>query len=1769
MGIVSWLRRPGPSSSRPDSSDSAGGRNASRRPASPSDGSELSPAGAVAGSHSTARRLRRGLLPALLTLPLFFGLATEAAAQSSGITVTLSGTSGDVVEGGTKTLRLSLSRRPTSGRIVQVFLTFSGTATQNTDYTLLCSIADLHGINCTRNGNVTIISTFTGGPNTSTGFNLTFSAIADSSAESGGETVSIGLGSVTTTESGGVIVADNLADFRITDAAEPPSSVQSIERRLPSSSPTGADSLTWRVAFKEAVRNVNAADFQVSGTTATITGVSQVAGTNAYDVTASGGNLAGLDATVTLGFASGHDIQKADGSALSANLTPEGTNDYYFVVENTNRYTYDLVASPSANPVNVWVRPTVCDSPAGTRADSCTKRLGRDRVDAAEGGGDAEITVGLSRQLAASQTVTVPLTVSGANVTASDYSITLNPHVPSDVNHGVTLDTSVPNQPVVTFTGHASNYVRLAFLLVSANTDALTEGTETLTLGIASVTSTNIPRGTSLHRRARSGAVRILDRTPQGQNAPVIGIPATAVSNVQVTAVDAANAKVTWDAVDHATSYDVSWEAASTDPQSLTAMAGSEPGVTGTSATIWHDATEAMTLTVTVTPEYVDGNGDTVRLDKLAGTATLAVGPGSTQGSGTGTTGTQAHEAAVADGSVTIDVPASWQGRGRPQVSGGARRLSGWSGLGFGFQGLGSPPSTVTVSWKSRPAGDVKLPLEWQPVAGSDWQSSDGGPVGLFKVSIADPQPEPEPEAEAQQDEARPQAQQAAPAALPVVTVSGGSGVTEGTSASFTVTASPAPSAPLEVKLTVSQSGDVAASGQTGAKTVTVPTSGSVTLAVSTADDAVDEADGSVTATVNAGTGYTVGSAATATVSVADNDAASVPEVTISGGAGVTEGASASFTITASPAPSSPLEVKLTVSQSGAFAASGQTGAKTVTVPTSGSVTLAVSTADDAVDEADGSVTATVDAGTGYTVGSAATATVSVADNDEPVVSIAAGSGVTEGVSASFTVTATPAPHAPLTVKLTVSQSGAFAASGEAGAKTVTVPTSGSVTLEVDTADDAVEETDGSITATVDAGTGYTVAAAPGNAATVKVADNDAAAATGPAFSVGDETINEKDGLMWFRVKLSQAMPWPVSVRFRTRESSPVSAESRKDYFPMDHRLTFDRGKTEERIPVYVINDNHDEGRETFEVVLSDPRDPNGETVIAKGKGTAVGTIVNSDPMPAAWLARFGRTAAEQALDGIAGRIAAPRSAGVQGTVAGQAVNFGGTGSDGSDGAVNDPGSGSGASAAPGSLTGNGLPVQDSFARAFGAGHGGFGSVHDTPGSDRFGFSSGSGAQSSTMTARDALLGSSFTATGETDATGGSLAFWGRAAQSSFDGREGAFSLDGEATTAMLGADYARDRWLVGLALMQTNGEGGYRDTDPRPHAASRAVAQICADAEGMDAETREALCNGAVREGDGKVEASLTAAIPYAALQASERLRLWGAAGYGTGEVTLKPEPGGSYKADITWTMAALGLRGDVIAPPKEGSGPALAVTSDALWARTSSDKTNALAASDSDVTRLRLGLEGSYRMALESGGHLTPKLEVGARHDGGDAETGFGVEVGGGIAWVDPALGLSLDLSGRTLIAHGSDDLKDRGFAASLAWDPDPATKRGPSLSLSQDWGGRAKGGLDALFASDPLADRSGSGDATARWQAEAAYGFPAFGGRFTGSPHMGLGLATGARDYSLGWRLTPAAPSAGSGQANANAPDLSFGVKATRRESDTAQPEHRFGFEAVARW
>ena len=125
-------------------------------------------------------------------------------------------------------------------------------------------------------------------------------------------------------------------------------------------------------------------------------------------------------------------------------------------------------------------------------------------------------------------------------------------------------------------------------------------------------------------------------------------------------------------------------------------------------------------------------------------------------------------------------------------------------------------------------------------------------------------------EAMDQCDEPAPQATPPPPP-TPEISIASDGDVTEGTAASFTISASPTPAADLSVNVSVSQSGDYGVT--TGAKTITIPTSGSYTLTVATTDDSTDEADGSVTATVSSGTGYTVStSASAATAAVFDND---------------------------------------------------------------------------------------------------------------------------------------------------------------------------------------------------------------------------------------------------------------------------------------------------------------------------------------------------------------------------------------------------------------------------------------------------------------------------------------------------------------------------------------------------------------------------------------------------------------------------------------------------------------------------------------------------------------------------------------------------------------------------------------------------------------------------------------------------------------------------------------------------------------------------------
>ncbi len=330
-----------------------------------------------------------------------------------------------------------------------------------------------------------------------------------------------------------------------------------------------------------------------------------------------------------------------------------------------------------------------------------------------------------------------------------------------------------------------------------------------------------------------------------GASEPAIVVPTTAVANVQVTAVDAVSASVSWDAVPHAASYEVSWDGSG----SQTASIGVQPGVTGTTATIPHNAQEAMTLTVTVTPEYVDGNGQTQLASDLAGTATLDVGQDADTQAAPEEQEAQDEQQAPVAVPTSHCVSDSLLNLVRYYYSANQNRAphygENWKRVLIAFSDM--QDDQLTPYKAAEATQGAKIWSGWTPVREA---------LECIETATAQPTPTPTPPATPP---------------TPEISIASDGEVTEGSAASFTITASPAPAADLTVSVNVAQSGDFGAT--TGAQTVTIPTSGTYTLSVATSDDSTDEADGSVTATVNAGTGYTVSSSAgAATAAVSDND---------------------------------------------------------------------------------------------------------------------------------------------------------------------------------------------------------------------------------------------------------------------------------------------------------------------------------------------------------------------------------------------------------------------------------------------------------------------------------------------------------------------------------------------------------------------------------------------------------------------------------------------------------------------------------------------------------------------------------------------------------------------------------------------------------------------------------------------------------------------------------------------------------------------------------
>ena len=329
---------------------------------------------------------------------------------------------------------------------------------------------------------------------------------------------------------------------------------------------------------------------------------------------------------------------------------------------------------------------------------------------------------------------------------------------------------------------------------------------------------------------------------------------------------------------------------------------------------------------------------------------------------------------------------------------------------------------------------------------------------------------------------------------------------------------------------------------------------------------------------------------------------------------------------------------------------------------------------------------------------------------------------------------------------------------------------------------------------------------------------------------------------------------------------------------------------------------------------------------------------------------------------------------------------------------------------------------------------------------------------------RDMVMGSSFYYGYSPDAgtlrSMNRLTAWGESAATRFSGAEGKLSLDGEVNTAIVGADGEWGRWLAGLALSYSEGEGGYRRVSAKGGAVSSTLAGI----------------------------------NPYARYRLDERTSFWATLGYGSGRLILTPDGAESaLETDMTNAMAAFGGRG-VLSMRAGNTGQfELALRSDAMLTDTASMAVAGLLAGAGATSRIRLILEGSGSLPA-FGGVLAPKVEAGLRYDGGDAETGAGLEVGGGLAYGMARLTVQVD--GRVLLTHRDRDYEEWGYSLSLVYQPSE-DGRGLRYQSGSQWGATQSGvqSLWSLQNAGGLANgaRTANGQ---RYTAELGYGFGVVG-------------------------------------------------------------------------
>ena len=904
------------------------------------------------------------------------------------------------------------------------------------------------------------------------------------------------------------------------------------------------------------------------------------------------------------------------------------------------------------------------------------------------------------------------------------------------------------------------------------------------------------------------------------------------------------------------------------------------------------------------------------------------------------------------------------------------------------------------------------------------------------------------------------------------------------------------------------------------------------TIAVPTLEDATAEETEGFTVQLRDPAGATVADG-TATGTITDDD--EPPGLSIDDAPAVREGESAAFVVRLSAASGAAVTVAYETMDGTAVAGADYTSTLGTLRFDAGEMrkTIAVPTLEDATAEETEGFTVQLRDPAGATVADG-TATGTITDDDEPPgLSIDDAPAVREGESAAFVVRLSAASGAAVAVAYRTMD-------GTAAAGFDYVATEGTLrfdagetrkTIAVPTLEDATaEETEG-FTVQLRDPAGATVA---DGTATGTITDDDEP----PGLSIDDAPAVREGESAAFVVRLSAASGAVVAVAYETMDGTAVAGA---DYTSTLGTLRFDAGETRKTIAVPTLEDATAEETEGFTVQL---RDPAGATV---ADGTATGTITDDDEPPGlsiddAPAVREGESAAFVVrLSAASGAAVAVAYRTMDGTAAAgfDYVATEGTlhfdagetrktiavptledataeETEGFTVQLRDP---AGATVADGTATGtitddderrievvNDVVLPEvGRALAFSAvrcridqvlsGSAPRGastelSAHLALSPEaRSGQWAVPGVQSPTLV--QAFDDSLFLMQSQEEEDGeGRFAAWWCADYQNLGGggRGGGITWDGAVSSWHAGAD-ARigPGLLAGVSFSRSRGsfdyQGGGRNLDA----------------------------------GRGTYALGLVSIHPYLAWSVLPDLDVWGTVGHAWGDLRVVDAAAGNVlTSPATLDSGVVGVSGRLL------TRGATTLRLRGEWALAQMNVARASTAFDAapvDMQRLRMGAEVSYQHTLSSGASLIPWGEVGLRHDGGDGESGAGLELGGGLRHRNPEAGLTVEGHGRWLLIHRG-TLREWGVGGLVRFAP-KAGGRGPSVSLMPTWGDSASG-VQQLWergATDPHL-HSAPG---ARLDAEFGYGFGALQDRSVLTPYGGLSLVgEAARGYRLGGRL-----------------------------------------------